>query len=215
MVKPRQGVVHRRTQGFRRQQDRVQRAMDREHGPAHDLGTDEQTGRDSTSPARTGLLAKTAIILPSCVIATMSTRRPASAVRPATTQRRTTLVRGRLMAVMGAVRRVKPPARRAPLRRRVPPWMPSSFITVAPGALMPKRLMPMTAPSRPTYSIQVTGTVASMATRRRQDFGSTSSLYACGWRSNRSKHGMLTTRVPRAERPRRPSSHAGVRCRRS
>ena len=29
--------------------------------------------------------------------------------------------------------------------------MPSSFITVPPGALMPKRSMPTTLPSRPTY----------------------------------------------------------------
>jgi hypothetical protein len=46
--------------------------------------------------------------------------------------------------------------------------MPSSFITVPPGADMPKRSMPTTAPSRPTYFAHVELTVASMATRLRR-----------------------------------------------
>src|SRR4051812_28561488 len=53
--------------------------------------------------------------------------------------------------------------------------MPSSFMTVPPGAERPKRSMPTTAPSSPTYLAQVELTVASMATRLRHDLGSTSS----------------------------------------
>ena len=54
-------------------------------------------------------------------------------------------------------------------------------------------------PSRPTYFAHVEVTVASIETRWRQDSGSTSSRYASGCRSNRPKHGMLTTRVAGAE----------------
>ena len=49
------------------------------------------------------------------------------------------------------------------------------FITSAPGADMPKRLIPSAMPSRPTYGAHVELTVASMDTRLRQDFGSTAS----------------------------------------
>ena len=43
--------------------------------------------------------------------------------------------------------------------------MPSSFITVLPGALMPKRSMPRTLPCVPTYFHQRPETPASMAMR--------------------------------------------------
>jgi hypothetical protein len=53
--------------------------------------------------------------------------------------------------------------------------MPSSFITVLPGALRPKRSMPRILPSVPTYFHHSAVTPASMAMRLVQDGGRTSS----------------------------------------
>src|SRR5690606_35842324 len=52
--------------------------------------------------------------------------------------------------------------------------MPSSAITVSPGALMPKRSIPTTVPALPTYFHHRPLTPASIATRFAQDAGSTS-----------------------------------------
>lgn len=49
--------------------------------------------------------------------------------------------------------------------------MPSSFMAMPPGALRPKRSMPTTLPSRPTYLLQRPVTPASMATRLRHEGG--------------------------------------------
>src|SRR3954453_5248867 len=60
---------------------------------------------------------------------------------------------------------------------------PKYFITAPPGADSPKRSMPTTAPSRPTYLYQEIELPASTATRRTPD-GSPESRQAASWRSN-------------------------------
>src|SRR3569623_849676 len=71
--------------------------------------------------------------------------------------------------------------------------MPSSFMTVSPGAEKPKRSTPTTLLA---YLYQRPVTPASMAIRFVQDEGSTLSLYSDDWRSNNSMQGMDTTRAP-------------------
>mmetsp|Transcript_130491 Transcript_130491/g.194283 ORF Transcript_130491/g.194283 Transcript_130491/m.194283 type:complete len:216 (+) Transcript_130491:134-781(+) len=74
--------------------------------------------------------------------------------------------------------------------------MPSSDMTMSPGAEKPKRSTPTTLPSRPTYLYHMLVTPASMATRLVHDLGRTSCLYESGWRSKMSMHGIETTRTP-------------------
>ena len=91
--------------------------------------------------------------------------------------------------------------------------MPSSFITSVPGALRPKRWRPTTLPSSPTYCDQISGTPASIATRRRHASGRTSSRYfPAGARSVRSRASRRRA-CPRPV-PSPPRTHAAVRSRR-
>jgi len=74
---------------------------------------------------------------------------------------------------------------------------PYFSITTLSGAEAPKRSwMATIVPNGPAYLSQPSGMPASTATRARTVGGSTESRYSCGWASNSSHEGMLTTRAP-------------------
>ncbi|ENO90399.1 Permease protein PstA [Thauera linaloolentis 47Lol = DSM 12138] len=72
--------------------------------------------------------------------------------------------------------------------------MPKSLNSSPAGADSPKRSMPTTSPSRPTYLRQPSVTPASTATRGRP-LGSTPAFQASSWRSKTLVLGMETTRT--------------------